>query len=320
MFLFLEQIKNGIENNMSKQFPTISSKYLKIINEHPLVSIQEEKDLAEEIKQGNHLALHTLINSNLKLVRSIVLKEFSFYKISIDELIIEGNYGLFLAAQKFDPIKYKTKFSTFASDWIRYKIYSHIAKFRSVIRIPHNSYLKYKKIKSTIQKLKDAGINNPTYKQIEEQCGISELVIKRFLNCLTKEIEFDRPIESEDNQRTNMYNLYGVEEQPKYILDSEKSEVQNIIKESLDTILNTREKDIIIKRFGLFGCQPMTLEEICKNWNCTRERIRQLENISLKKLRKYLKEGRRHNASSIKKTATTNGNCVRNSNRKNETI
>ena len=305
---------------MSKLFSKISSKYFKMVNEYPLISIQEEIELVKEIQQGNNLALQSLINSNLRLVIAIVLQEFSNYKIPVDELVIEGNYGLYLAAQKFDPLKYKTRFATYASNWIRYRIYSHLAKFRSVVRIPQSSYLKYKKIKNTIQKLNNIGIDNPTDKQIEEECDISENVVKRFLNCLTTEIEFDRPIEDEDNQRTNMYNFYGVEEPPKYILDSEKQDVLNIIKEAIDKVLDSREKDIIINRFGLFGAQPLTLKMFQSRWNCSRERIRQLEKISLKKLRVYIKDKEKQHASCFTKTTTTYGHCTCNSNRKNESI
>lgn len=254
--------------------------YLKEIGSYPLLSIDEEIQLAKKIEQGDEDAKQTLAESNLRLVVSIA-KRYVGRGLSFLDLIQEGNLGLIKAVEKFDYTK-GYKFSTYATWWIRQAITRSIADQSRTIRIPvHMSEVINKTYRVSRSLLQELG-REPTEQELSEAMKLPVEKIREILKVSADPISLDTPIGEEDDSHLGDFikddTIVGPEDAAAY------SVLQDQISKLLDT-LTEREQRVLILRFGLKDGRTRTLEEVGKEFNVTRERIRQIEAKALRKLR-----------------------------------
>ena len=270
--------------------------YLKTIGDYPLLSWDEEIDLAKKIAAGDTQAKEKLITYNLRLVIPVAQHYNGATELSFEDLIQEGNLGLIKAAEDFD-YKLGNRFSTFATWWIRQSISRALANKSKTIRIPAHLTEKINKLnqiqKDLTQKLqREVGL-----KDLIENTNFTEEQILQLLKLNNKTVSLDRPIDEEDETSFGDLLAAGSIGDPQKELA--KEEKAFAIKEVLST-LPERESFIIIHRFGLDDDKPKTLEEIGEQLGLTRERVRQLEEKALSYLPKDL-QGLCHAFSMIKK-------------------
>lgn len=254
--------------------------YLKEIGNYPLLSISEEIELAKKIEQGDDVAKKRLAESNLRLVVSIA-KRYVGRGLSFLDLIQEGNLGLIKAVDKFDYTK-GYKFSTYATWWIRQSITRSIADQSRTIRIPvHMSEIINKTYRVSRNLLQELG-REPTEQEIADTMNLPLDKVREILKVSADPISLDTPIGEEDDSHLGDFikddTIMGPEDAASYAV------LQDQISKLLDT-LTEREKRVLILRFGLKDGRTRTLEEVGKEFNVTRERIRQIEAKALRKLR-----------------------------------
>ncbi|HHT96581.1 MAG TPA: RNA polymerase sigma factor RpoD [Clostridiales bacterium] len=254
--------------------------YLKEIGNYNLLTMEEEVDLAKRIEKGEDFAKQRLVESNLRLVVSIA-KRYVGRGLSFLDLIQEGNLGLIKAVEKFDYTK-GFKFSTYATWWIRQAITRAIADQSRTIRIPvHMSEVINKTYRVSRNLLQEYG-REPTEHEIAEAMELPVEKVREILKVSADPISLDTPIGEEDDSHLGDFikdeTIVGPEEAAAY------SVLQDQIAKLLDT-LTDREQRVLILRFGLLDGRPRTLEEVGKEFNVTRERIRQIEAKALRKLR-----------------------------------
>lgn len=254
--------------------------YLKEIGSYPLLTISEEIELAKKIEVGDAIAKQTLAESNLRLVVSIA-KRYVGRGLSFLDLIQEGNLGLIKAVDKFDYTK-GYKFSTYATWWIRQAITRSIADQSRTIRIPvHMSEVINKTYRVSRSLLQELG-REPTEQELSDAMNLPIEKVREILKVSADPISLDTPIGEEDDSHLGDFikddTIVGPEDAAAY------SVLQDQISKLLDT-LTDREQRVLILRFGLKDGRTRTLEEVGKEFNVTRERIRQIEAKALRKLR-----------------------------------
>ena len=254
--------------------------YLKEIGSYPLLSIAEEIELAKRIEKGDEHAKKILTESNLRLVVSIA-KRYVGRGLSFLDLIQEGNLGLIKAVEKFDYTK-GYKFSTYATWWIRQAITRSIADQSRTIRIPvHMSEVINKTYRVSRNLLQELG-REPSEQELADAMNLPIEKVREILKVSADPISLDTPIGEEDDSHLGDFikdeSIVGPEEAAAYAV------LQDQIGKLLDT-LTEREQRVLILRFGLKDGRTRTLEEVGKEFNVTRERIRQIEAKALRKLR-----------------------------------
>jgi len=254
--------------------------YLKEIGNYPLLSMEEEVELAKKIAQGDQDASDRLTESNLRLVVSIA-KKYVGRGLSFLDLIQEGNLGLIKAVDKFDYTK-GYKFSTYATWWIRQAITRSIADQSRTIRIPvHMSEVINKAYRVSRSLLQELG-REPTEEEIAAEMNLPVEKVREIMKISADPISLDTPIGEEDDSHLGDFikddTIMGPEEAATYTM------LQDQIKKLLTT-LSEREQRVLVLRFGLLDGRTRTLEEVGKEFNVTRERIRQIEAKALRKLR-----------------------------------
>ena len=254
--------------------------YLKEIGSYPLLSIAEEIELAKKIEEGDEHAKRILAESNLRLVVSIA-KRYVGRGLSFLDLIQEGNLGLIKAVDKFDYNK-GYKFSTYATWWIRQAITRSIADQSRTIRIPvHMSEVINKTYRVSRNLLQELG-REPSEQELADAMNLPIEKVREILKVSADPISLDTPIGEEDDSHLGDFikddTIMGPEDAASYAV------LQDQIAKLLDT-LTEREQRVLILRFGLKDGRSRTLEEVGKEFNVTRERIRQIEAKALRKLR-----------------------------------
>lgn len=254
--------------------------YLKEIGSYPLLTMDDEIDLATKITEGDNMAKQKLAESNLRLVVSIA-KRYVGRGLSFLDLIQEGNLGLIKAVDKFDHTK-GYKFSTYATWWIRQAITRSIADQSRTIRIPvHMSEIINKTYRMSRTLLQELG-REPTEQELSDALNLPVEKIREIQKVSADPISLDTPIGEEDDSHLGDFikddTVLGPEDAATY------SVLQDQIAKLLDT-LTEREQRVLILRFGLTDGRTRTLEEVGKEFNVTRERIRQIEAKALRKLR-----------------------------------
>ncbi len=254
--------------------------YLKEIGNYPLLTMDEEVELAKRIEEGDESAKRILAESNLRLVVSIA-KRYVGRGLSFLDLIQEGNLGLIKAVDKFDYTK-GFKFSTYATWWIRQAITRSIADQSRTIRIPvHMSEIINKTYRVSRNLLQELG-REPTDQEIADEMDMPVEKVREVLKISADPISLDIPIGEEEDSHLGDFikdeNIVGPEDAASY------SMLRDQIIKLLDT-LTEREQRVLILRFGLEDGRTRTLEEVGKEFNVTRERIRQIEAKALRKLR-----------------------------------
>lgn len=259
--------------------------YLREIGKIPLLSLEEEAELADRIVKGDKKAKDKMIESNMRLVVSIA-KRYCGRGLDFLDLIQEGNTGLIRAAEKFDPNK-GFKFSTYATWWIRQAITRAIADQARTIRIPVHMVETINKVLRTTRKLTTELNHEPTNEEIAEALGLEPEKIEYVMRIKQDIASLDASIGRSDGDDEDSVLGDFVEDEER---DSpEDSAANQILKEQLSEIIATltdREQKIIRLRFGIGGGRPHTLEEVGNEFDVTRERIRQIEAKALSKLRK----------------------------------
>ena len=254
--------------------------YFKEIGKVPLLSAEEERDLAIRIEQGDEEAKKKLCESNLRLVVSIA-RRYLNRGLSFLDLIQEGNLGLIKAVEKFDYTK-GYKFSTYATWWIRQAITRSIADQARTIRIPvHMVETINKLIRISRQLLQEYG-REPTSEEIAREMGISVEKVREIKKISQDPVSLETPIGEEED--SHLGDFIPDEDIPSPVDAAAYSMLQKQLREVLDT-LSEREKKVLILRFGHDDGRPRTLEEVGREFNVTRERIRQIEAKALRKLR-----------------------------------
>lgn len=254
--------------------------YLKEIGNYPLLTMADEVELAKRIINGDDTAKQTLAESNLRLVVSIA-KRYVGRGLSFLDLIQEGNLGLIKAVEKFDYTK-GYKFSTYATWWIRQAITRSLADQSRTIRIPvHMSEVINKTYRVSRNLLQDLG-REPTDQELADAMNLPVEKIREILKVSADPISLDTPIGEEDDSHLGDFisddTVMGPEDAASYAI------LKDQITKLLDT-LTEREQRVLIMRFGLQDGRSRTLEEVGREFNVTRERIRQIEAKALRKLR-----------------------------------
>lgn len=276
---------------MSKADPKVSDNikcYLQMIAEYPKLSQAEEKALYERIQQGDKEAKDRFIRCNLKLVVSVA-KQYARFSVPMMDLIQEGNLGLMKAIEKFDP-NLGYRFSTYGIQWIRQYISRFIMDKGKVIHIPVHVLENEFKVRKAIDTLLKEHQKEPTIAQIAKETGFHEDKVVELLNLVQDPLSIDMNVNEEGD--TCLSDLIADPNTEKTMNHMNEEFIHEDIIKSL-AILNERERDIIIKHFGLQRVSAMTLEEIGKEYGISRERVRQIESAAIRKLkasnvRKYL--------------------------------
>ena len=262
--------------------------YLREIGRTPLLTPQQEIKLAAKIKKGDGKARARMINSNLRLVVTIA-QDYANLGLPLLDVISEGNIGLMTAVDRFDPSK-GAKLSTYAAWWIRQSIKRALSNQGKTIRLPvhlGDKILKMRRV--ALQMSEELGLE-PTDDELSEEIGIASGKVSQLKTVSIRPASLDAPVS--DNDLTEFGESVADEEaQTPFELLRDKSlrdEVDNVLK-----VLDAREKKIVFQRFGLDGGKPRTLEEVGKKLGVTRERIRQVQNVALSKLRRALNQKER---------------------------
>src|SRR5947199_913803 len=258
-------------------------RYLQEIGQFPLLTPQEEIELAGKIKKGDAAARERMINANLRLVVTIA-RDYANLGLPLLDLISEGNIGLTKAVERFDPNK-GAKLSTYAMWWIKQSIKRALANQSKTIRVPVHLADKIAKVRRvSIQMSEELG-REPTDEELSEEIGIDSDQVARLKSVGIRPASLDAPIA--DNDSTEFAEVIGDDEaQTPFELLRDKNLLGEV--DGLLEVLDSREKKIISQRFGLDGGEPKTLEDVGKDFGITRERIRQLQNIALAKLHRAL--------------------------------
>lgn len=259
--------------------------YLREIGQIPLLTPEEEVELAARIKKGDKEARAKMIRSNLRLVVKIA-HDYANLGLPLLDLISEGNIGLMKAVERFDPAK-GGKLSTYAAWWIKQSIKRALANQSKTIRLPVHLVDKISKMRRVALQMSEELGREPTDDELAEEVGLSPSKVSQLKTVSIRPASLDAPISDDDS--TEFGEIVGDLEA---LTPFERLRDQNLRDEvsELLSVLDDREKKIIYSRFGLDGGKAKTLEEVGKKFGVTRERIRQLQNIALMKLRRALQK------------------------------
>lgn len=257
--------------------------YLREISKTDLLTPEEEVELAARIKKGDKKARAHMIRANLRLVVKIA-QDYSGYGLPLADLISEGNIGLMKAVERFDPNK-GGKLSTYGSWWIKQSIKRALANQSKTIRLPVHMVDKIARMRRISTMLAESMGREPTESELAEELGIPRKKLALLKRAAKRPTSLNAPVHEDDSSEFS--DIIGDERavDPFAALDSKN--MHGELDELLD-VLDDREHRIIDARFGLDGKKPMTLEEVGVEFGVTRERIRQLQNIALEKMRKAL--------------------------------
>jgi RNA polymerase primary sigma factor len=269
-----------ITHNIANAESHILDKYLIEISKHELLSVEEEYSLAKKVREGDLDALDLLVKSNLRFVVSVA-KQYQGQGLSLNDLINDGNLGLIRAANKFDETK-GFRFISYAVWWIRQAMTQSIVEQSKIIRTPISRNSSYSKVKKAFQLLEQEYQREPDSDAIATRAGVSESVVNDYLNSILKTVSTDVSFGHENEQTIADIIADFAYNEPDNLLIKKNMErsVAQIINE-----LPEREKDILVCYFGLNGDDPMTLEEIGERYGLTRERVRQIKERTLDRLK-----------------------------------
>lgn len=257
--------------------------YLREISRTPLLTIEEETQLAERIKQGDEKARDHMIRANLRLVVKIA-GDYSGYGVSMSDLVSEGNIGLMKAVERFDPEK-GGKLSTYSAWWIKQSIKRALANQSKTVRLPIHMVDKIARIRRIASILTETLGREPTDDELAEETGVPRHKVAMLKQAALRTTSLDAPV-----------NHGEATEHGDIIADEKASSPLDILAEKnlhdqLDELLaslDERERRIIDGRFGLNGLKPMLLEDVGREFGVSRERIRQIQNSALAKMRNAL--------------------------------
>jgi RNA polymerase primary sigma factor len=259
-------------------------KYLQEIGKVEMVTADEEVELARKIRAGDEKALQRLVNANLRFVVSVA-KQYQNQGLSLPDLINEGNLGLIKAAQRFDETR-GFKFISYAVWWIRQSILQALAEQARIVRLPLNKIGSINKINKAFLRLEQTYEREPTSEEIAKELEIAPREVKEYLRSSGRHLSMDAPLVQDEEM--NMYEIMEDADMPgpdeNLITDSLKQEIERIL-----NTLSPREADIVRLFYGLNRKHPFTLEEIASEFDLTRERVRQIKEKAIRRLRHHSK-------------------------------
>lgn len=273
------KISKSITNRESASL----EKYLQEIGHQDLLTADEEVELAQQIKKGDRKALERLTKANLRFVVSVA-KQYQNKGLSLPDLINEGNLGLIKAAERYDETR-GFKFISYAVWWIRQSILQAIAEQSRIVRLPLNQVGSVNRIARELNKFEQENERKPSVEEMADRIDLPEEKIAEAMKINTHHVSMDAPFaEGEDNSLLD------------FLPNTDSPSTDNVLdQESLRTeigrvldVLNDREQKVIKAFFGI-GMQEMTLEEIGDKYNLTRERVRQIKEKAIRRLRYYTK-------------------------------
>jgi RNA polymerase primary sigma factor len=269
------KITKSITNRESESL----EKYLQEIGREDLLTTDEEVELAQRIRKGDRKALDKLTKANLRFVVSVA-KQYQNQGLSLSDLINEGNLGLIKAAEKFDETR-GFKFISYAVWWIRQSILQAIAEQSRIVRLPLNQVGSVNKINRMLSKFEQENERRPSVDEISEQTDLPEDKVDEAMLANTRHVSVDAPfIDGEDN---SLLDVLVNDDAPladrQLVAESLRSEISNVLQ-----TLNERERSVIKAFYGI-GEPEMTLEEIGNKYGLTRERVRQIKEKAIRRLR-----------------------------------
>ncbi len=270
------KISKSITNRESASL----DKYLQEIGREDLITVEEEVELAQAIKRGDRKALEKLTRANLRFVVSVA-KQYQNQGLSLPDLINEGNLGLIKAAEKFDETR-GFKFISYAVWWIRQSILQALAEQSRIVRLPLNQVGTLNKITKALQKFEQEHERKPSSSELARELDIAEDKISDTMKVAGRHISMDAPfVEGEDN---SLLDVMPNEDSP----NADSTLMDESLAKEIDNVLGSlseREAEIIKLFFGIGDNQEMTLEEIGDQFGLTRERVRQIKEKAIRKLR-----------------------------------
>ncbi|MCO5254526.1 MAG: RNA polymerase sigma factor RpoD/SigA [Bacteroidia bacterium] len=273
---------------ISKQFTNRENKsldkYLNEISKVPMIDAQEEVELARRIREGDQKALEKLVNANLRFVVS-VSKQYQNQGLTLGDLINEGNFGLIKAARRFDETR-GFKFISYAVWWIRQSILQALADQSRIVRLPLNKVSSIGKIAAAAAKLEQELERPPTSEEIAKELDISVVEVENAFKSSGRHLSIDAPLtEGEDNTLLGILDNNDEPDPDSPLLnESLQKEINRVI-----STLSDKERDVLRYYYGLDGGPVHTLEDISEKVGLTRERVRQIKEKALRRLRKSSK-------------------------------
>ncbi|MBK8346682.1 MAG: RNA polymerase sigma factor RpoD/SigA [Saprospiraceae bacterium] len=278
----MRQLK--ISSNITSRESLALDKYLVDIGRIELLTVEEEGELARKIRQGDQLALEKLTKANLRFVVSVA-KQYQNQGLSLSDLINEGNVGLMKAARRFDETK-GFKFISYAVWWIRQSILQAIVEYSRMVRLPLNKMTAYNKVNDAWVAFVQKFEREPTNEELAEILGVNEKDIPNMLKGGNRHISIDAPL-SDDEGAVTMLDMMTMGDEDSPDLKLMEESVRKEVVDGLE-ILSPREIQVISSYYGLGGNKPLNLEEIGDLYGLTRERVRQIKERAIRRMRKSL--------------------------------
>lgn len=269
------KISKSITNRESASL----DKYLQEIGHEELLTTDQEVELAQRIRKGDKRALEKLTKANLRFVVSVA-KQYQNQGLSLPDLINEGNVGLIKAAEKFDETR-GFKFISYAVWWIRQSILQAIAEQSRLVRLPLNQVGSVNKIARELSRFEQEHERKPSVDEIAERVDLPEDKIADAMKANSRHVSMDAPIaDGEDSSLIDFLSGDSSNTDRELAIESLKAEVSRILK-----LLTDKEQKVLRAFFGIDGSPEMTLDEIGEKYNLTRERVRQIKDKALRRLR-----------------------------------
>ncbi|MBX2904213.1 MAG: RNA polymerase sigma factor RpoD/SigA [Chitinophagales bacterium] len=269
-----------LTNQITQRDSECVEKYLSEIGKTNMLTSEQEANLAKRIKNDDLEALEELVNSNLRFVVSVA-KQYQNQGLPLSDLINEGNLGLIRAAKKFDETK-GFKFISYAVWWIRQAIMQAIIEQSRIIRVPINKVGTFTKINRAFQAFEQEYQREPSIDELAEHVGMSKEDVNDYFKNNTPTLSTDARFTEGSSLADTLSNIEDMTPEQSLIKKSAEAELFAMLEQ-----LNEREIEIITSYFGLRGKEPMTLEEIGQKFGLTRERVRQIKERSMQKLKQH---------------------------------
>ena len=270
------KITKQVTNRESKSL----DKYLQDISKLPLITADEEVELAQRIRQGDQVALDRLATANLRFVVSVA-KQYQNQGLTLPDLINEGNAGLVKAAKRFDETR-GFKFISYAVWWIRQAILQALAEQARVVRLPLNKIGSINKINKAFSHLEQANQRPPSAEEIAKELDMTVSDVKLSMKNSGRHLSMDAPLR--EGEEFSLYDVVSHKESPRPDNDLMADSLKLEINRALETLSN-KEGDVIKLYYGLGGEMPMSLDEIGETFDLSRERVRQIKEKGIRRLR-----------------------------------
>ncbi|MBW6459009.1 MAG: RNA polymerase sigma factor RpoD/SigA [Bacteroidales bacterium] len=274
----MRQLK--ISKSITNRETASLDKYLQDIGREELITAEEEVELARRIKSGDDMALEKLVKANLRFVVSVA-KQYQNQGLSLPDLINEGNMGLIKAAQRFDETR-GFKFISYAVWWIRQSILQALAEQSRLVRLPLNQVGSLNKIKKATSRLEQEFERPPSVDELAKKLDIPEHKLDKAMKITTRYVSMDAPIAEDED--TRFLDVFVSEDTPRTDSNLMRESLNKEIQRSLST-LTEKERDVINLYYGIGMNHGLTLDEIGAKFNLTRERVRQIKEKAIRRLK-----------------------------------